>query len=255
MVDACIFLEETMRGLLPIAGYGVSLIVAGAYGRFGTDEQKREMLGGIAAGRVEAIAMSEPEAGSDVGNLSCRADRPDGERGEFVLNGQKTWISAAHLADHILVIARSDPSGSKHDGLSMISVPTDAEGIEIRGIETMGGREVNDVFLTDCHVPAERVLGEVDGGWTQLDGGTQRRAPDPRRERARDRPPRLRRPLAYIKERGSSGARSAPFRRSSTGSPTSRPSSSAPGCSSTTSLAGSTRPRSRCFRGRPRWRS
>ncbi len=171
MVDACIFLEETMRGLLPIAGYGVSLIVAGAYGRFGTDEQKREMLGGIAAGRVEAIAMSEPEAGSDVGNLSCRADRPDGERGEFVLNGQKTWISAAHLADHILVIARSDPSGSKHDGLSMISVPTDAEGIEIRGIETMGGREVNDVFLTDCHVPAERVLGEVDGGWTQLMAG------------------------------------------------------------------------------------
>ena len=75
MVDACIFLEETMRGLIPIAGYGVSLIVAGAYERFGTDEQKQEILGGITHGRVEAIAMSEPEAGSDVGNLSCRAER------------------------------------------------------------------------------------------------------------------------------------------------------------------------------------
>jgi alkylation response protein AidB-like acyl-CoA dehydrogenase len=168
MVDACIFLEETMRGLLPIAGYGVSLIVAGAYGRFGTEEQKREVLGGIAAGRVEAIAMSEPEAGSDVGSLSCRAER---ENGELVLNGQKTWISAAHLADHVLVIARSDASGTKHEGLSMISVPTDAEGIEIRGIETMGGREVNDVFLTDCRVPAERLLGELNGGWTQLMAG------------------------------------------------------------------------------------
>ncbi len=168
MVDACIFLEETMRGLAPIAGYGVSLIVAGAYQRFGTDEQKREILGGITRGRVEAIAMSEPEAGSDVGNLSCRAERSNGG---FMLNGQKTWISAAHVADHVLVVCRTDPSGSKHEGLTMISVPTDADGIEIRGIETMGGKEVNDVFLTDCYVPSERVLGQVDGGWMQLMAG------------------------------------------------------------------------------------
>jgi alkylation response protein AidB-like acyl-CoA dehydrogenase len=171
MVDACIFLEETMRGLVPIAGYGVSLIVAGAYERFGTDEQKAEILGGITRGRVEAIAMSEPEAGSDVGNLSCRAERQTGNGGGFVLNGQKTWISAAHIADHILIIARSDPSGSKHEGLTMFSVPTDADGIEIRGIQTMGGKEVNDVFLTDCYVPSERVLGQVDGGWMQLMAG------------------------------------------------------------------------------------
>jgi isovaleryl-CoA dehydrogenase len=111
MVDACIFLEETMRGLIPIAGYGVSLIVAGAYERFGTDEQKQEILGGITRGRVEAIAMSEPEAGSDVGNLSCKAERSDSG---FVLNGQKTWISAAHIADHTLVVCRTDPSGTKH---------------------------------------------------------------------------------------------------------------------------------------------
>jgi alkylation response protein AidB-like acyl-CoA dehydrogenase len=168
MVDACIFLEETMRGLVPIAGYGVSLIVAGAYERFGTDEQKQEILGGITRGRVEAIAMSEPEAGSDVGNLSCRAER---QNDGFVLNGQKTWISAAHIADHILVVCRTDPSGTKHEGLSMISVPTDAEGLDIRGIQTMGGREVNDVFLTDCYVPEDRVLGQVDGGWMQLMAG------------------------------------------------------------------------------------
>jgi alkylation response protein AidB-like acyl-CoA dehydrogenase len=170
LVDACIFLEGTMRGLVPIAGYGVSLIVAGAYERFGTEEQKQEMLGGISSGTVEAIAMSEPEAGSDVGNLSCRAER-QGNGGGFVLNGQKTWISAAHIAEHILVIARSDTSGSKHEGLSMFSVPTDSEGIEIRGIETMGGKEVNDVFLTDCYVPSERVLGQVDGAWMQLMAG------------------------------------------------------------------------------------
>ena len=173
LLDACIFLEETMRGLVPISGYGVSLIVAGAYERFGTDEQKQEILGGITRGRVEAIAMSEPEAGSDVGNLSCRAERQEGNGGGggFLLNGQKTWISAAHIADHILVIARSDNSGSKHEGLTMLSVPTDAEGIEIRGIQTMGGKEVNDVFLTDCYVGEERVLGQVDGAWMQLMAG------------------------------------------------------------------------------------
>ncbi len=171
MVDACIFLEETMRGLVPIAGYGVSLIVAGAYERFGTEEQKEEMLGGICRGRVEAIAMSEPEAGSDVGNLSCKVQRDDGNGGDYVLNGQKTWISAAHLADHVLVVGRSDTSGSKHDGLTMISVPTDAPGVEINGIQTMGGKEVNDVFLTDCHVDADRLLGTEGGGWLQLMAG------------------------------------------------------------------------------------
>jgi alkylation response protein AidB-like acyl-CoA dehydrogenase len=168
MVDACIFLEETMRGLVPMAGYGVSLIVAGAYERFGSEEQKQEILSGICRGRVEAIAMSEPEAGSDVGNLSCKAVA---DNGDYVLNGQKTWISAAHLADHVLVVARSDSSGSKHDGLTMVSVPTDAEGIEIRGIETLGGKEVNDVFLTDCRIPADHVLGEAGGGWMQLMAG------------------------------------------------------------------------------------
>ena len=171
MVDACIFLEETMRGLVPIAGFGVSLIVAGAYERFGTEEQKREMLSGICEGRVEAIAMSEPEAGSDVGNLKCKVERSDDNGGGYVLNGQKTWISAAHLADHVLVVGRSDSSGSKHEGLTMISVPTDADGVEINGIETLGGKEVNDVFLTDCHVDAEAMLGQEGGGWMQLMSG------------------------------------------------------------------------------------
>jgi isovaleryl-CoA dehydrogenase len=168
MVDACLFLEETSRGMVPMSGFPVSLIVAGAYERFGTEKQKSEILGGICNGRVEAIAMSEPEAGSDVGNLQCRAER---QNGGFVLNGQKTWISAAHLADHILVVARTGRGGSKHEGLSMFSVPTDAEGLEVSGIETMGGKEVNDVYLTDCHVPEERVLGQVDGGWMQLMAG------------------------------------------------------------------------------------
>jgi isovaleryl-CoA dehydrogenase len=167
-VDMCLLCEEFARGLIPMGFFSVSMITAGAVERFGSEALKEEILGGVAGGRVEAIAMSEPEAGSDVGNLSCRAERSNGG---YVINGQKTWITAAHAADHILLVCRTNRDGNKHEGLSMISVPTDLEGIDIRGIDTMGGREVNDIFFTDCHVPAERLVGEQDMGWRQLMAG------------------------------------------------------------------------------------
>jgi alkylation response protein AidB-like acyl-CoA dehydrogenase len=168
LVDMCLLLEETAYGMAPVAGIGTTMIVAGAYERFGSEEQKREILGGIARGAVEAIAMSEPEAGSDVGALTCRAER---RNGSFVLNGQKTWISNAHNSAHILLIARSDRSGGKHDGLTMLNVPAGAAGMEIRPIETMGGRETNDVFFTDCEVPADAVVGREGQAWKQLMAG------------------------------------------------------------------------------------
>jgi len=168
MVDLCLFLEETARGLAPVGGFGVSMIVGGAVERFGTEAQKEEILRGIVEGRVEAIAMSEPGAGSDVGALQCRAER---RNGGYVIEGQKTWISEAHLSDHVLLVCRTDRNGSKHEGLTMLSVPVGTEGMEIRPIDTMGGEVVNDVFFTDCEVPAERLLGVEGNGWTQLMSG------------------------------------------------------------------------------------
>ncbi|MBI5106075.1 MAG: acyl-CoA/acyl-ACP dehydrogenase [Solirubrobacterales bacterium] len=168
MVDLCLFLEETSRGMLPIGGFGVSMIVAGAYERFGTPEQQDELLRGVVAGNVEAIAMSEPGAGSDVGALQCKAER----RGSaYVVNGQKTWISEAHLAEHVLLVCRTDSSGGKHEGLTMLSIPRDTPGMEIRPIETMGGEVVNDVFFIDCEVPADRLLGTEGAAWMQLMAG------------------------------------------------------------------------------------
>ncbi len=167
-VDMCLMLEETARGQIPMAFVGVTMITAGAVQRFGSEELKQDILGGIARGRVEAIAMSEPEAGSDVGNLSCRAERANGE---YVINGQKTWITGAHAAEHILLVCRTNRGANKHEGLSMLSVPAGVAGLEIRGIETMGGREVNDMFFTDCRVPAERLVGSQDQGWRQLMAG------------------------------------------------------------------------------------
>ncbi|GAA0943210.1 acyl-CoA dehydrogenase family protein [Virgisporangium aurantiacum] len=168
MLDMCVVVEECMRGGLPVVGIATTIIVAAAYERYGSAQQKKEMLGGIVGGAPESVAMSEPGAGSDVGSLSCRAVR-DGDG--WVVNGQKTWCSGAHYAKHILLVARTGRGATKHEGLTMFRVPTGTPGMEIRGIDTLGGREVNDIFFTDCRLPADAVVGTVDAGWSQLTTG------------------------------------------------------------------------------------
>jgi alkylation response protein AidB-like acyl-CoA dehydrogenase len=117
---------------------------------------------------VLAVSMSEPEAGSDVGALTCKAERADGG---WVVNGQKTWCSNAHIADHILLVARTSADGGKHDGLTMFSVPAGTDGMAVHGIDTMGGREVNDLYFTECFLADDTVVGEVGDGWRQLMSG------------------------------------------------------------------------------------
>ncbi|MGW0605167.1 acyl-CoA dehydrogenase family protein [Streptomyces sp. NPDC002644] len=167
LAEACLFLEETSYGMVPAGGFVTTVIAAKAYERFGTDKQRQEVLPGVVAGDVLSIAMSEPGAGSDVGALRCRAVRD--EDGTWVIDGQKTWISNAHFAKTILLVART--GASKHGGLTMFHLPADTPGVEIRRIDTMGGREVNDVFLTGVRLPADAVVGEVDQGWPQLMAG------------------------------------------------------------------------------------
>lgn len=163
--DACHLLEEASYGLAPLFGLGVSLVSSSVVERFGTEEQKHDILGGVCRGEVLATAISEPGAGSDPGSMTCRAER----RGDsYVVNGQKTWISCAHVATRIQVLCRTDSSGSKHEGITMIDVPADAEGVEVRPIGTLGGDEVNDVFFTDVTVSADRVIGEPGQAWHQI---------------------------------------------------------------------------------------
>lgn len=167
-VEASVFMEETSFGGLPVGGASVSLIVAKAIEKFGTEAQKEEIIGGVCAGETMAIAMSEPNAGSDVGALSCRAERT---AGGYVINGQKTWISHAHHAKRVLLVCRTDRAGAKHDGISMLLVDPQAPGADVRGIDTLGGREVNDLFLEDVHVDADALVGTEGGGWRQLMAG------------------------------------------------------------------------------------
>ncbi|MED7925110.1 acyl-CoA dehydrogenase family protein [Nonomuraea sp. LP-02] len=168
MVDLLLFLETTAYWQVPIGGFATSAITAASYEKFGSEEQKHRVLGDFLRGEVLAVSMSEPGAGSDVAALTCRAERRDGG---WVINGQKTWCSNAHIAEHILLVARTSTEGGRHDGLTMFSVPAGVEGLTVRGIETMGGREVNDLYFTDCRLPENAVVGEVGSAWRQLMSG------------------------------------------------------------------------------------
>lgn len=167
-VEMCILLEEAMRGNAPIGGIGPTLIAAGAYQKFAGEQLKKEVLADVVAGESLSISMSEPEAGSDVAALTCRAEKVDGG---WVINGQKTWCSNAHFAKSILLVARTDRTGKKHEGLTFFHIPAGTEGLEIKGIDTLGGREVNDLYFTNVRVPDSAVVGEVGSGWTQLMSG------------------------------------------------------------------------------------
>ena len=220
--------RRSRAGSSPSPAYGVTLIVVGALNRFGTEEQKQELLGGVAKGGTLAIAMSEPEAGSDVAR-SRRAPRR--EDGEWVLNGSKMWSSYAHKASHIADRLPHRRGSSRHEGLSMIFVPRDAEGMTITPIETLGGEETNELHLDNVRVPGGGLLGTEGNGWTQLMAGLNKErvilaAHGARAGAARvRRRARLRQGAQAVRppDRQLPGARS-------TGSPTSRPSWPRRGC-------------------------
>jgi alkylation response protein AidB-like acyl-CoA dehydrogenase len=168
LVDQCLLHEELYRGLAPVHAIGGTHTVAGILKRFGTEEQKKELLGAISAGAAMSISISEPEAGSDAANISCQAVFRDGG---YVVNGQKTWCSAAQHATGILLVARTQRTEKPHEGLTMFYVPANTPGLLIKGIETMAGPLVNDLYFTDLRLPESAVVGEVGRGWHQLMSG------------------------------------------------------------------------------------
>ncbi len=130
----------------------------------GSDEQKAHYLPRILSGAdTWCQGYSEPNAGSDLSNVGLRAEL-DGD--QWVLNGQKIWTSAGHLADHIFTLARTDPDAPKHKGISFLLVDMRQPGVEVRPIKMISGdSEFNEVFYTDATCPKENVVGGVNDGW------------------------------------------------------------------------------------------
>jgi alkylation response protein AidB-like acyl-CoA dehydrogenase len=132
----------------------------------GTPEQKaRFALPTLRGEMAWCIGMSEPGAGSDLASLSTRAVR-DGDT--FVVNGQKVWTSGAQHADFCLCFVRTDPTVPKHKGISALIVDMRSAGIDVRPLPELTDRDYvdfNEVFFSDVAVPAENLLGSLNGGW------------------------------------------------------------------------------------------
>ncbi|HRD11067.1 MAG TPA: acyl-CoA dehydrogenase family protein [Mycobacterium sp.] len=146
-------------------------IVAASLISFGSEEQKHRWAVPVLKGETTAsLGMSEPSAGSDLASLRTRAVL-DGDH--FVVNGQKVWTSGAHDADFLLTFVRTDPDAPKHKGISVLVIPTDLPGVVRRPFPSICGiddLDFNEVFLTDVRVPAENLVGPLNGGWGVANG-------------------------------------------------------------------------------------
>ncbi|MGM9925581.1 MAG: acyl-CoA dehydrogenase family protein [Bacillus sp. (in: firmicutes)] len=135
--------------------------------RYGTEEQKRDILPGIIRGETYfAIGLSEPNTGSDLASISTSAQKVEGG---WLLNGSKVWTSGAHYAHYMVTLCRTAPkTGKKHDGLSQLLVDLSAEGVIVRPIRLMTGEHhFNEVILEDVFIPDHMVIGTIGAGWEQ----------------------------------------------------------------------------------------
>jgi len=165
LVEQIIFTEEMARARAPEILDAVSVNIVGpTLIRFATPAQRARWLPPIRpADEVWCLGFSEPNAGSDLASLRCRAVR-DGDH--WVVSGQKVWSSKAHFADWCLLLVRTDAEAPKHRGISCLVVDMRAPGITWRPLVQLSGRsEFNELFLEDVHVPVENVVGPVNGGW------------------------------------------------------------------------------------------
>ncbi|WP_046315566.1 acyl-CoA dehydrogenase family protein [Mycobacterium sp. UM_Kg1] len=157
--------EEILRARAPRPVDQVNL-AAHILLHFGSPEQKKTLLPRIRSSEhVWCQLLSEPDAGSDIAAVRCRgAQQADGS---WELHGQKTWITDGHWADMGLALVRTDPSSTRHHGLSVFAVPLTAAGVEVRPIRTVGDAiEVNEVFLNGVRLSADSVVGEPGQGWS-----------------------------------------------------------------------------------------
>ncbi len=164
-VQRLIFEIETFKAGAPrLLSFGLSMI-GPVLMKYGNEAQKSYYLPRII--RMDdwwCQGYSEPGSGSDLASLKTRAERV-GDK--YIINGQKTWTTLAHHADHMFCLARTDSAAKPQRGISMILIDMRQPGVTVRPIKTLdGGAEVNEVWLENVEAPVENLVGEENQGWT-----------------------------------------------------------------------------------------
>ncbi|MFZ9158565.1 MAG: acyl-CoA dehydrogenase family protein, partial [Ilumatobacteraceae bacterium] len=160
--DQFIMFDEIQRAHAPFPFVTVNT-VGPAIMAHGTQAQKDQYLTGILKGEINfAIGYTEPEAGTDLASLRTTAVL-DGD--EWVINGNKVYTSGANQSDYVWLACRTDADAPKHQGISIIIVPTNSKGFEWTPIVTVGGVVTTATYYTDVRVPKENVIGQINGGW------------------------------------------------------------------------------------------
>jgi len=169
MLDQLIFTDEAAAAGVPVPFLTINT-VGPTIMRFGTAGQKARYLPRIAAGEIHfSIGYSEPEAGTDLAALRTRAVRVKadeaGGEDQYVINGQKMWTSLIQYADYVWLACRTDPDALRHRGLSILIVPTDAEGFSWTPVRTMAGPTTSATYYADVRVPVSALVGDQNRGW------------------------------------------------------------------------------------------
>lgn len=165
VLEQLVYTEETTRARVPLPLNVIGMNnIAPAIMQYGTEGQKTTLLPRmIRADDIWCQGMSEPEAGSDLAALRTRAVR-DGD--DFVVTGQKIWTSLGHRARWCQLYVRTDPDAPKHQGISCLIVDMSLPGIEVRPLVALNGEaDFAEVFFHDARVPADALLGPLNGGW------------------------------------------------------------------------------------------
>jgi len=171
-IDEALIIEELSKAS---AAIGLTYFLSTCFGGksiefFGDEEQKQKYLPKLFSGEMLfSLALTEPGGGTDIlGSLKTTAERKDGH---YVVNGQKTFITGAHVADYLITVVRTGKESDKKSGaLSVLMIDAKDPGVEIRRLKKLGIRATgtNEIFFTDVEVPAENLMGKENGGWPQI---------------------------------------------------------------------------------------
>jgi len=163
-VEQIIIAQEFSTGLVKRPQMGIAAWLIPSIVAYGTEDQKQRFLPATFRGEmIWCQLFSEPGAGSDLASLTTKATKVDGG---WRITGQKIWTTAAQFSQWGALLARTDPSAAKHNGISYFLLDMNSEGVEVKPLRELTGNALfNTVFIDDVFVPDDRVLGEINHGW------------------------------------------------------------------------------------------